>query len=199
MGCYSIGSCMWSAEEQVDTSGLVMVTASESAHGQRRLRETPTHADLSAQLAIKHGMAASYSNVEPFEVAITKNEVRGQDMKLAYKILVVGTANRSTITADEVVKVANEELDEQSSNMTFASAKMEAGTTQHQTRVFSFEKQPAATSSTESSITWSGNTASGTCTANAPKEGECFGYDSRCRVDTKWKCRSAAKKGADCV
>jgi len=146
---------MWSAEEQVDTSGVVMVTASDSAHGQRRLRETPTHADLSVQLAIKHGIAASYTNVEPFEVAITKNEVRGQDMKLAYKILVVGIANRSTITAEELVKVANEELDEQSINMTFANAKMEAVTTQHQTRVFSFEKQPAAATSTESSSTGS--------------------------------------------
>merc|ERR1719375_2414809 len=153
--CYSIGSCKWSSEEQVDTSGVVMVTASDSAHGQRRLRETPTHADLSVQLAIKHGIAASYTNVEPFEVAITKNEVRGQDMKLSYKILVVGTANRSPIAADELVKVANEELDEQSINMTFANAKMEAVSTQHQTRMFSFEKRPAATSSTESSSTGS--------------------------------------------
>jgi len=146
---------MWSAEEQVDTSGVVMVTASDAAHGHRRLREIPTHADLSVQLAIKHGIAASYTNVEPFEVAITKNEVRGQDMKLAYKILVVGNANRSTIEADELVKVANEELDEQSINMTFASAKMEAVSTQHQTRMFSFEKWPAPTSSTKSSSTGS--------------------------------------------
>jgi len=144
--CYNVGKCTWSAEEEQVTAAVTLKTAPVPqssalgvAGGNRRLKGSSVAADLGVQLAVKQGIAARYTNVEPYEIAITESEVQGEDVKLAYSLAVVGTANRSSGSVEEMLQVTNEALDAQSMEITFTDAKMEAGTTKRQTRLFSLE------------------------------------------------------------
>merc|ERR1711907_632003 len=107
------------------------------AGGHRRLEELSDVPDLGVQLAVKQGIASRYTNVEPYEIAITNSEMQGEDIKFDYSLAVVGTPSRSTVSDDEMLQVTNEALDAQSMEIAFTDAKVEAVTTKRQTRVFS--------------------------------------------------------------
>lgn len=147
--CYNIGKCMWSAEEEQLTAVVTLKPAPSSdglgaAGGKRRLEGSSDVADLGVQLAVKQGIASRYTNVEPYETAITKSEMQGEDIKLDYSLTVVGTPSRSTVSDGEMLQVTNEALDAQSMEIAFTDAKVEAVTTKRQTRVFSLEGQSSS-------------------------------------------------------
>jgi len=168
--CYNIGKCMWSAEEEQLTAVVTLKPAPSSdglgaAGGDRRLEGSSDVPDLGVQLAVKQGIASRYTNVEPYEIAITKSEMQGEDIKLDYSLTVVGTPSRSTVSDDEMLQVTNEALDAQSMEIAFTDAKVEAVTTKRQTRVFSLEVQSSSReflvkSSAQSTPTPSGSMAS---------------------------------------
>jgi len=132
ISCFETIGCQFVAAEQVDTSGLTL-----SPLLLRRLRTAPADAHhRGVQLAAKHGIAAGYENVEPYEVTITHKEMQGQDMKFTYEVAVLGSTVPSNITDQQRISVINTKLEDQSLGLKFGSAKFEAVTSKKRTLTF---------------------------------------------------------------
>lgn len=115
--------CMWEADE-FEVVGEITLRATPL----RRLGNVNGEEQPGLQSAVKHGLAAVYPGVEPFEIRVAPKSSAQGGLIFSYTITTTYTVEAAMTPQGEIVKSINAELSRQGLGLRFLQAVVKSGT-----------------------------------------------------------------------